>query len=214
MINKLGKRFEELEDDIIKVIENCYVSNSITYVNNDEFIEWRVKARNLLLKSCGENSEHYKEFLKYEQTSIYKTNFSVSKDLLPVLRAAKSDFQGGYLSSIKVLVQAEIFESELEQAEELLKLGYKTAAAVVAGIVLETSLRELCDIHGIGHGRLDKMNADLTKAGVYGRLEQKQITALADIRNSAAHGNPDNFKDEDVTRMIQDIERFLINNLR
>ncbi|HFF4507887.1 TPA: DUF4145 domain-containing protein, partial [Acinetobacter baumannii] len=39
---------------------------------------------------------------------------------------------------------------------------------------------------------------------------QKRITALADIRNNAAHGKYDEFTIEDVERMISDIERFLL----
>lgn len=55
------------------------------------------------------------------------------------------------------------------------------------------------------------INDDLAKASVYNKLQQKQITALADIRNNAAHGNYDQFTREDVERMISDIERFLLN---
>lgn len=59
--------------------------------------------------------------------------------------------------------------------------------------------------------RLTQLNDDLAKASVYNKLQQKQITALADIRNNAAHGNYDEFTKEDVERMINDIERFLLN---
>jgi len=53
------------------------------------------------------------------------------------------------------------------------------------------------------------MNADLTKAGVYNLLAQKRITAMADIRNNAAHGNPGQFKPDDVKDMIAYVEGFL-----
>ena len=36
--------------------------------------------------------------------------------------------------------------------------------------------------------KLGTMNAGLAKQGVYNKLTQKRITALADIRNKAAHG--------------------------
>jgi hypothetical protein len=84
---------------------------------------------------------------------------------------------------------------------------------VVAGVVLETGLRELCIRHNISEGKLDKMNADLAKAGAYNLLKQKSITALAQIRNDAAHGKPDQFKDEDVRSMIADVGRFLADHL-
>ncbi|GAM30572.1 hypothetical protein P23_1075 [Acinetobacter calcoaceticus] len=58
---------------------------------------------------------------------------------------------------------------------------------------------------------MTQLNDDLAKVGVYNKLQQKQITALADIRNNAAHENYDQFTTEDVERMISDIERFLLN---
>ena len=53
------------------------------------------------------------------------------------------------------------------------------------------------------------MNADLAKEGVYNKLVQKQVTALADIRNNAAHGHYDQFTKEDVTSMIKEVQRIL-----
>jgi Domain of unknown function (DUF4145) len=126
-----------------------------------------------------------------------------------VLLAAKEDYEGGYLHKTRDLIQAEVFDTELEQADELLTAGYKAAAAVIAGVVLETSLRRLCQDNSLAIGKLDKMNADLAKAGVYNKLTQKQITALADIRNNAAHSNANQFEKSDVANMIRDGRSFL-----
>lgn len=71
----------------------------------------------------------------------------------------------------------------------------------------------MCDREDIPHAKLDKMNADLVKKAVYSKLQQKRITALADIRNSAAHGKPEEFNEEDVTLMIRDIGHFLATHL-
>ena len=115
------------------------------------------------MSACGESSQHFLEFLKNEEIRAYDTNLSAFKRLKAVFQAAKEDFNGGYLVSVKRLVQAEVFDSELEQATELLKSGYKLASAVIAGVVLETALRDLCDQEGLSHGKLDKMNSDLAK---------------------------------------------------
>ncbi|HVN15695.1 MAG TPA: DUF4145 domain-containing protein [Anaerolineales bacterium] len=130
-----------------------------------------------------------------------------------VFAAAMEDYKSGFLISVRNLVQAEVFDSELEQAEELLSNGYKLASAVVTGVVLETALRDLCSREGLAHSKLDKMNADLAKAGIYNKLQQKRITALADIRNSAAHGKPEEFSEADVANMIRDVEQFLATYL-
>ncbi len=53
------------------------------------------------------------------------------------------------------------------------------------------------------------MNADLAKQGVYNKLTQKRITALADIRNKAAHGEWDKFTKSDVEDMLRDVRQFM-----
>jgi hypothetical protein len=159
-------------------------------VDSEAFLNWKVKARNLLSSACGRDSEHYRSFVKAEEPSMYRTNFSELKDVKAVFLAAKEDYEGGYVTSVRALIQAEVFSTELDQARELLASQYLSAAAVVAGVVLETSLRQLCVDKGIPVGKLDKMNADLAKAGTYHLLVQKRITAIADIRNNAAHAIP------------------------
>lgn len=182
---------------------------SDTSVAEDALLGWVVKVKNLLVKVGGEDCVHYKEFVNTEEQSTWSGNLTRFNAQKAILAAAKEDFDGGYLSSYKSIVQADVFDTELEQANELLHNGYYSAAAVIAGVVLETALRELCDREGIPVGKLDKMNADLTKASVYSKVTQKQITAHAGIRNSAAHGNNSEFSKADVEQMIPAVEKFL-----
>ena len=182
-------------------------------IDGNSLLEWRMKAKNLLSKVCGMESDYYKEFLDNQDTHMYERHLSVLERLRAIFLAAKEDFEGGYLQSSKSLIQAEVFDSELEQARELFTNGYHSAAAVIAGVVLETTLRELCDRFSIPHGKLDRMNAELAKKKAFNRLVQKRITALADIRNSAAHGKTDEFNESDVEGMIKDVERFVADNL-
>ena len=215
----IARQFEELEEQASQVEASKRVQdNGIfcggEYVDKDLLLKWKVKVRSLLSKLCGEDSQYFKQFEEEEQSGIVgTTNFEIFKRLKSIFSAAKEDFRCGYLSSVKALVQAEVFDSELEQANELMSSGYCTAAAVIAGVVLETALRDLCDRNGIPHGKLDKMNADLAKASVYNILNQKKITALAAIRNSAAHGKLNQFTNQDVDNMIKDVNRFLSDYL-
>lgn len=213
MTKVIKKRFSELSDQLAEVERTMQVKYSEFYgsyeqVDPEKFLNWCVKARSLIANACGKDLVHYKSFVKAEEPNSYAGNYENLKELRAVFAAAREDFEGGYLISIRNLVQAEIADSELEQARELHKSGYVSAAAVVAGVVLETTLRTLCDLHGISHGKLDKMNADLAKAGQYNALMQKRITALAAIRNSAAHGKSGDFTADDVAAMITDVERF------
>ena len=178
-------------------------------VDEGAFLSWSVKAHSLLVSSCGADSTHVLAFAKAEVPAVYASNHDVLIRVRAVFLAAKEDFEGGYLASVKGLVRAEVFDSELEQASELLAAGYFSAAAVVAGVVLETTLRNMCAERGIPAGKLDKINADLVKDGAYSVLVQKQVTALAGIRNSAAHGKVGEFAAADVGNMISEVRRFV-----
>ncbi|EXB27660.1 HEPN domain protein [Acinetobacter baumannii 1437282] len=179
--------------------------------NRARYSEWIIKAQNLLKLSCGDDSVHYLAFVVQLRSS--PDNVKRLRELIPIFSAAYDDLKNGFLITFKQIVQSEVFDSELEQAKSLLDSGYKNAAAVIAGTVLETAIKELCLNNGIALDRkkLTHLNDDLAKASVYNKLQQKQITALADIRNNAAHGDYDQFTREDVERMIDDIERFLLN---
>ncbi|MGD0096321.1 MAG: DUF4145 domain-containing protein [Terracidiphilus sp.] len=218
MENLLQRRFQELTDQARKLeaskrMEYDHFSNqNEERIDSNVLLNWKVKAKALLVSACGIESQHFKHFEKSE-TSPFSTNIDNLRRMMAVFEAAKEDFEGGYLASVHDLVRADVFGSELEQATELLKSKYPVAAAVVAGVVLETTIRELCTRNQIQHSKLDKMNADLTKAGVYNGIVQKRITHLAAVRNSAAHGNDAEFKNYDVKAMIDEVEQILATHL-
>ncbi len=215
-MNKLlKKRFDELAEQAERV-EATKQNGSAVYgesirehVDRDLLLTWTVKTQDTLSKVCGNESQHFIHFAEAEKGGSFRTNFDNFKRMKAVFIAAKEDFEGGYLASAHDLVRAEVFSSELEQASELLKSGYATAAAVIAGAVLETAMRELCNRHNIPPAMLGRMNDDLAKAGIYSSLVHKRITALAAIRNSAAHGKAEEFTKQDVKAMIEEVERFL-----
>lgn len=216
-ISLLSKRFIELTDQLAAVEATKVYSNE-TYsrgynVDSESYTNWKTKARHLLATACGQESIHFRDFVDREQGGFYSSSHSTLLQVKAVFDAAKEDFDGGYLNSVRSMVQAEVFSTELDQANELMKGGYIVAAAVIAGVVLETTMRRLCEDADIEPGSLNKMNADLTKAGVYNLLVNKRITALADIRNNAAHGHPDKFTTDDVKDMIAKVETFVADHL-
>jgi hypothetical protein len=219
MNNLLKRRFDEVlkqADDVEaskRQESGLYGTSTSTYVDSGLLLTWTVNAENIIEKACGADSPHHRHFTKALTSQSMETNHHSFQKRRAVFVAAKEDFDGGYLASIHSLVQAEVFGSELEQASELLKSKYAVAAAVIAGVVLETAIRNLCTTNNLPNGKLDKMNADLAKTGVYNGLMQKRITHLAAIRNSAAHGNKQEFETYDVAAMIDEVERFLVQHL-
>jgi hypothetical protein len=139
--------------------------------------------------------------------------------LAGVLKALKEDVNEGWLQTVEELVHADTFSDLLEQARELNSKGYKDAAAVIAGTVLESHLRLLCDKNSIPtslqagrYKTADSMNTELAKTGVYNQLQQKQVTAWLGIRNAAAHGKYSQYTAADVVSLISGVEQFIISN--
>lgn len=213
------QRFQELSDQLTRV-EGTEVSkrspvggSSYQHIEAHLILNWAVKARTLISSACGKESEHYASFVGAEAVNSYEDSPGRLKRMGAVFFAAREDFEGGYLNSIRNLVQAELAGNEIDQATELLKSGYFAAAAVVAGVVLETTLRSLSEKRGLPVGSMDRMNADLAKAGEYNVLVQKRLTSLAAVRNSAAHGKLTEYTNDDIKNLISEVERFVAERL-
>jgi len=205
------QRFKELEETIKDVEITRRETDWTDAINSEVFEEWANSVLNLLQRVFGEDSVHFKNFIAiYKGFEGWAGTFDRCKG---IFRAAKSDYEGGYLFKIESLVSAEVIDDVLEQAQHLLDNEYKDPAAVIARVALETTLKKLCDKNTLPKGKLDKMNADLAKAGVYNISMQKQITAWAGKGNDAAHGNWDNYTKEDVADMINGVQRFIAENL-
>jgi hypothetical protein len=219
-MKKFAQRFEELNEQLrlIETTKTVRTHHDRTYdvVNREKFDEWIVKVKTLLGNACGKDSEHYKSFNNIDEYTYHDT-FETLLRHRAVFNAAKEDYLGGYCNTLKNIIEAEVFESQIEQAEELLGKGYYVPAAVIAGVVLETHIRELCLENNMPTGKLNKMNDDLAKNGIYNVIIQKQITELAAIRNSAAHGKENDEKEgftlEQVKTMIAGIKNILLITL-
>lgn len=173
-------------------------------------IQWKTSCEHLLQTVFG-NTHHYNNYCDFTNRAKYLTYENVARGI-GVLNAAKDDYENGYLFDTRILIEAEVFDDFLEQAEELFKKDYYAPAAVIAGCVLEDGLRKLCDRKSItlsAKATIDPMNVELAKAGIYNKLIQKKITALADLRNKAAHGEWTEFAEKDVEDMIRDVRRFM-----
>jgi hypothetical protein len=139
--------------------------------------------------------------------------------LVGIVGALRDDIAAGWLTSVTELLHADTLDDFLEMSDELLGSGYKDAAAVITGTVLESHLRLLASKHGISttsaNGspkRADTLNAELVGNGVYNKLQQKLVTGWLGLRNAAAHGNYGYYTAEQVTALIPAVRGFVAAN--
>jgi len=162
----VSKRFAELADKA-----NLLVSEES--VDIDKFHEWAISVLSLLQRTFGEKSLHCKKFAEnyeYAEDGDDRASIEICKG---IFRAAREDYDGGYLFDVRSLIKAEVTDDALDQATELLDAGLKDPACVLTGVALEMCLKEICGRENISLGKLDKMNTNLCKAGVYNIAKQK-----------------------------------------
>jgi hypothetical protein len=178
-------------------------------------IGFRSASLSFIKNLYGEKHPYYTDF-----NIQVKCSYQSSVDSgINILLSIKAEIENGWLDSYKKLVSAEVFSDFLEMAKYLLDNGYKDPAAVIIGSVLEDHLRFLCRNHSIvvtytsggdvKPKKADLLNSDLAKAGVYGVLEQKSVTAWLDLRNKAAHGKYDEYQIEQVNLMYLGVLNFI-----
>ncbi len=198
-------------------IPGVNIINPHSFVNSAMFSEWRNQSLTFLNSLLGASHTYTISFTQ----SCSDSNPLDTERGIGILRAVHEDIQGGYLSTLQELVHAEVFSDFLEMAEYLMSEGhgYKDAAAVLAGGVLEEHLRKLCQRHGIpietqsSSGtkpkKADSMNAELAMANIYNKNYQKIITGWLGIRNSAAHAKYDDYTKELVASLISGVRDFI-----
>ena len=106
---------------------------------------------------------------------------------LSILTAVRRRFESS-LFDIRQMVQADIFDSELEAAAGLAKTGFTRAAGSLAGVVLERHLEQVTANHSTSIRKRNPTISDFNDAlkdnGTLDTPTWRQIQRLGDIRKS------------------------------
>jgi len=131
---------------------------------------------------------------------------------LNILKSIQRRFESS-LFDIKQLVQADLFDSELEAAKELNKKGFVRGAGAIAGVVLESHLLQACDNHKIIVKKKNSGINDLLQLlkvnDVIDTPVWRKIQHLADLRNLCDHKKKTEPNKEDIGELIDGISRII-----
>ena len=115
------------------------------------------------------------------------------------------------LTDIQQLVRADLFDSELDTAKELLKHCFLRPAGVVAGVVLEKHLAQVADSNNCKMRKkkpaINDFNQLLKKNDVLDVPKWRQIQRFADIRNLCGHGTEREPTQEEVEELISGVDK-------
>lgn len=128
----------------------------------------------------------------YEKTKVVGPDAAIPKfrQQLAIIKAVRRRFESS-LFDIRQLVQADLFDSELDAAKELAKHKFTRAAGALAGVVLERHLAQVCFNHSVKltkkSAAISDLNNALKEAGVIDIPQWRFAQHLADIRNLCDH---------------------------
>ena len=129
---------------------------------------------------------------------------------LAIVKAVSDRFKSS-LFDIRQLVQADLFDSELEAAEALVKHGFLRAAGALAGVVMERHLAQVCDNHGISLRKkaptIADFNEALKEADVVDIPQWRFNQHLGDIRNLCDHDKDAEPTKEQVNDLVDGVRK-------
>lgn len=129
---------------------------------------------------------------------------------LAILKAASRRF-ASTLFDIKQIVQAELFDNELDGASELLKNGFFRGAGVISGVVLEKHLSDVCLNHEIKAGKKNPTIADFNDVLKNNEIIEvplwRFIQRLGDLRNICGHNKEREPERDEVSELIEGVKK-------
>jgi hypothetical protein len=129
---------------------------------------------------------------------------------LGIVEAIKARFESS-LFDIRQLMQADLFDSEVDAASELAKHKFARAAGALAGVVLERHLAQVSDNHKIKIAKknptIATFNDALKEANVIDMPQWRFVQHLADIRNLCDHGKTSDPTAEQVGDLIAGVKK-------
>lgn len=153
------------------------------------------------------------EVSRFGQVVVGKADaFPKMQIQVSILESAAKRFESS-LFDLRDVLQADLFDSELEAARELAKKGFFRAGGALAGVALEKHLGQVCQGHGLKSRKANPSIADfdqlLKDASVLDTSSWRFIQHLADIRNLCDHGKDREPTREDVLELVEGVGKVL-----
>ena len=191
-------------------------SDASDVISNIQIIDLQTRCIAVIERIVGKHSIYFEQVIEISKKKANVYDHVAAQ--IGVAKALLSDIENDYLRSFEEIIHGDLFADYLEMSTHLEQNGYKDAAAVLAGSTLEAHIRQLCSKHGVTTvsgtkaKKADTLNAELVKAQTYTKSDQKSVTAWLGIRNSAAHGNYNEYTRDQVKLLIDSIRDFIRRN--
>lgn len=136
----------------------------------------------------------------------------VFQQQLNIFKSLERRFESS-LFDIEQLVQADLFDSEVEAAKQLSKNKFYRAAGVICGVVIEKHLKQVCIDHSIKITKskpvINDLNELLKKEGIVDTGTWRNIQRLGDLRNLCSHNGEREPTKEDLDDLINGVDKII-----
>ncbi len=125
---------------------------------------------------------------------------------LNIIKAAKKTLESTLLDLTAVL-QADLFDTEIETAGALAKSGYLRAAGAICGVVIEKHLNHVRETHNLKIAKKNPGISDLAQllrtSGVITLAQERFTQSLADTRNLCSHAKGREPTKEEIAELVE-----------
>ena len=131
---------------------------------------------------------------------------------LAIVKAVKKRFESS-LFDIRQLVQADLFDSELEAAKALVKNGFLRSGGALAGVVMEKHLAQVCKNHAVNvrkkNPTIGDYNDALKNSGAIDTPLWRSNQHLGDIRNLCDHHRDREPTSGEVAELVDGVTKLI-----
>ncbi|MEQ5221388.1 hypothetical protein ABN242_04970 [Providencia alcalifaciens] len=231
----MHKDFNNLDSEMVAKVEKT----GLKFVSFEgEYQSWYTKAYRVVSQIIPERLAEFESLYKSDpkRKEITYVNYTISDSLIglqrknglgdfivnrasatrkmemqyKIIESARERFTS-MLFDIKDIVQADIFDSELETAKELNKKGFIRAAGAVTGVILEKHLAHVCSLHNLksrkANPSISEFNQLLKDNEVIDTPTWRFVQHLGDIRNICDHHKEREPTKDDVSEFISGVEK-------
>jgi hypothetical protein len=167
---------------------------------------WLASAQNLVHLVVSSPKNPYQSSV--DNICLKERNFCIQEsvgEVNVILQSLLNDINNGLLASVENQTKALVFDDFLDHAKAYTKQEMKNEAGVIAGVVFEDTLRNICRNNGVEESgvKLDQLITELTKLDVISQIKAKRARVAAHVRTKATHAQWEEFELSDVKTTIE-----------
>ena len=206
---------------------------------NQKYQGWYSEALSLIKQILPDRLEDFKSYYEYPRArkSITVENYMIKdflhgitikrdgKEVLDrsaafmafsqqfnIVEAARENLNSELMDLTDIL-QADLFDSEIDSAKALAKSGHLRASGAICGVIIEKHLSHVCDSNSIkirkNKPTISDLNNKLKDNGIITTPKWRLIQHIADVRNICTHAGKEEPTKEDIESLLSETQKVL-----